>query len=111
MTLDQFLRRYATNDNEWWKLEPGEMQKMFDEAIEEIKNLQRALSLIDEARAKWVAEAERLRGERSNLYRRVELNANGETDEPVQFVGVYVTQWGRASEPTVAFVEWQEDRL
>lgn len=33
MSLDQFLKRYATNDNEWWKLGPGEMQNLFDEAI------------------------------------------------------------------------------
>ena len=35
------------------------------------------------------------------LYRRIDLPS----DEPVQFVGVYTTHWGKADEPTVAFAE------
>lgn len=35
------------------------------------------------------------------LFKMVELPS----DEPVQFVGVYVLKWGRVDEPTVAFRE------
>lgn len=46
------------------------------------------------------------------LYHRVEI-VDGESVEPVQFVGVYALNWGREQEPTVAFVEDEEatDRL
>jgi hypothetical protein len=35
------------------------------------------------------------------LFKMVQLPS----DEPVQFVGVYVLKWGRVDEPTVAFRE------
>jgi hypothetical protein len=73
----------------------------------ECEHLTTALNLIDEARANALAECERLREKMSALYRRVDL-VDGATDEPVQFVGVYVTRWGE-SEPTVAFVQWDDD--
>ena len=38
------------------------------------------------------------------LYRRVPLES-GKDSVPVQFVGVYVTQWGKVDEPTDAFIE------
>ena len=38
------------------------------------------------------------------LYRKVEMP----TDEPVQFVGVYVLSWG-ATRPTVGFIEVDEN--
>ncbi len=38
------------------------------------------------------------------LYKIVELPS----DEPIQFVGVYVLQWGKVEEPTVGFVEAEE---
>ena len=41
------------------------------------------------------------------LYTMIELPS----DEPVQFVGVYVTQWGRVVEPTVAFREATEEEI
>jgi hypothetical protein len=49
----------------------------------------------------------RLQNEMSTLYRRVDL-VDGATDEPVQFVGVYVMRWGER-EPTVAFVQWSDN--
>jgi hypothetical protein len=42
------------------------------------------------------------------LYRRVPLKP-GQNSEPVQYAGVYVTQWGRTTEPTDAFVEAYSD--
>ena len=77
-----------------------------DAAEAEVDRLRLALNLIDEARAKAVTDNARLRDEMSTLYRRVDL-VNGETNEPVQFVGVYVLRWGE-SEPTVAFVQWSD---
>lgn len=42
------------------------------------------------------------------LYRRVEIQ-DGESVEPVQFVGVYALNWGgERGPPTVAFVEDEE---
>jgi len=40
-------------------------------------------------------------------YRRIALPS----DEPVQFVGVYVMHWGRADEPSTGFVEWTEEEI
>ena len=40
----------------------------------------------------------------NTLYRRVPLET-GKDSIPVQFVGVYVTRWGKDDEPTDAFVE------
>lgn len=41
------------------------------------------------------------------LYTRVDLPS----DEPVQFVGVYVTRWRCANEPTVAFREATREEI
>lgn len=41
------------------------------------------------------------------LFRAVELPS----DEPVQYVGVYVLRWGKLSEPTVGFIPVEEDEL
>ena len=41
------------------------------------------------------------------LYKRVDLPS----DEPVVFVGVYVLRWGKADEPTVAFVEASDEDI
>ncbi len=30
--LDDFIKRYADDDNEWWRLSSGEMQNLFEEA-------------------------------------------------------------------------------
>lgn len=57
--------------------------------------------------AEYEAEIARLRELVSTLYRRVEI-IDGETAEPVQFVGCYVTRWGVAIEPTVAFVRYED---
>jgi hypothetical protein len=37
------------------------------------------------------------------LYRSVELDEDGGTETPVQYVGVYVLNWGKRAEPQVAF--------
>ena len=34
--LSDFLGRYQSDDNEWWRLEQGEAQNMFDAAVESI---------------------------------------------------------------------------
>jgi hypothetical protein len=41
------------------------------------------------------------------LYRAIELPS----DEPVQYVGCYVLNWGHAPEPTVGFVPVDEDAV
>ena len=37
--LSDFLGRYQSDDNEWWRLEQGEAQNMFDAAVESIARL------------------------------------------------------------------------
>jgi hypothetical protein len=69
-------------------------------ALEYIDGLEQQL-------AEAQAENQRLRNELSDLYVRVPLDEGGNTDTPVQFVGVYVTRWGSA-QPTDAFVEWED---
>ncbi len=39
------------------------------------------------------------------LYKKIDLPS----DEPVQYVGVYVLKWGEEEQPTVGFVEVDED--
>jgi hypothetical protein len=41
------------------------------------------------------------------LYKMIDLPS----DQPVQFVGVYVMHWGKESEPTVAFREATEEEI
>ena len=41
------------------------------------------------------------------LYRRVEITDG----QPVQFVGVYVTKWGKMDEPTDGFVEATDEEM
>jgi len=41
------------------------------------------------------------------LYQAIELPS----EEPVQFVGVYILRWGKASEPTMGFTPIDEDTL
>jgi len=41
------------------------------------------------------------------LYKVVELPS----DEPVQFVGVYVLNWGQVSEPAIGFVEASTEEI
>ena len=33
------------------------------------------------------------------------------SDEPVEYVGVYVLRWGRVSEPSVGFIEATPDEI
>lgn len=35
MPLDEFLPKYKANDNEWWYLETGDMQNLFEEAVDQ----------------------------------------------------------------------------
>lgn len=41
----------------------------------------------------------------AELYRRVNI-VNGETAEPVHFVGIHPVAWGESPQPTVGFVEY-----
>lgn len=38
-TLAEFLPRYEKDGNEWWRLESGHHQNLFEEAVEEIERL------------------------------------------------------------------------
>ena len=40
MTLDEFIKKYEINDNEFWILSSGEHQNLLDEAIEKIEKLE-----------------------------------------------------------------------
>lgn len=42
---------------------------------------------------------------KDQLFRKVDLPS----DEPVQFVGCYTLKWGKVDEPSVAFVEVDEE--
>ena len=48
LPLSEFFPKYVRDDNEWWRLGTGDMQNLFDEAVEE-RDLWRAayLSLWD----------------------------------------------------------------
>jgi hypothetical protein len=37
--LLKFLPQYKADDNEWWRLSSGDMQNLFDEAVDEIERL------------------------------------------------------------------------
>jgi len=91
------------------RLTPGGSEFAGDPARCERWVRDRLTGVIEQVQMRKAAEAEvaRLRSEMSTLYRRVDL-VNGETDEPVQFVGVYVTRWGERV-PTVAFVQWTDN--
>lgn len=41
------------------------------------------------------------------LYKAIELPS----DEPIRFAGVYVLEWGKLSQPTVGFIEVEEEVL
>lgn len=32
--MDEFLVKYRKDDNEWWRLESGDMQNLFEEAVD-----------------------------------------------------------------------------
>ena len=36
MNPKEFLAKYQENDNEWWKLSSGDMQNLFEEAVEQL---------------------------------------------------------------------------
>lgn len=49
-SLDAFLVAYAADDNEWWRLDCGDHQNLFDEAIDRL-NASTAPNLPDAVRA------------------------------------------------------------
>jgi hypothetical protein len=37
--MAEFLARYRKDDNAWWHLETGDMQNLFDEAVEVLERI------------------------------------------------------------------------
>ena len=37
--LLEFIKKYRSDDNEWWRLASGDMQNLFEEAIERLDKL------------------------------------------------------------------------
>lgn len=42
--LDEFLKRYEHDDNEWWRIPCGDHQNLFDEAVERMQAAERRLA-------------------------------------------------------------------
>ena len=61
MKLSDFLGRYQSDDNEWWRLEQGEAQNMFDAAVESIAVLGARAERAETERDAARAEVARLR--------------------------------------------------
>ena len=58
--LSEFLGRYQSDDNEWWRLEQGEAQNMFDAAVESIARLGTRAERAEAERDAALAEVARL---------------------------------------------------
>lgn len=52
-TLAEFLPRYKADDNEWWRLQCGDHQNLFDEANDERERLRHALETIAAGDLDW----------------------------------------------------------
>ena len=39
--MDEFLVKYRKDDNEWWRLDSGDMQNLFEEAVERLEAAER----------------------------------------------------------------------
>ena len=54
--MDEFLVKYRKDDNEWWRLESGDMQNLFEEAAD---RLAAAEKVIEAAKAEVLAQGYR----------------------------------------------------
>lgn len=39
MNLAEFLDRYSEDDNQWWRLDVGDMQNLFDASVQQVAEL------------------------------------------------------------------------
>ena len=39
MDLAEFLERYSKDDNQWWRLDVGDMQNLFDASVQQVAEL------------------------------------------------------------------------
>lgn len=39
MDLAEFLERYSGDDNQWWRLDVGDMQNLFDVSVQQVAEL------------------------------------------------------------------------
>lgn len=44
MPLDDFRELYKQDDNEWWRLQSGDMQNLFDAAIDRIEGVEEVVA-------------------------------------------------------------------
>ena len=65
MKLIDFLARYETDDNEWFALDHGEAQRMFDAAVESIARLGTRAERAETERDALRAEVARLQREKA----------------------------------------------
>ena len=65
MKLIDFLARYETDDNEWFALDHGEAQRLFDAAIESIARLGTRAERAETERDAALGDAAECRAERS----------------------------------------------
>ena len=65
MKLSDFLGRYQSDDNEWWRLEQGEAQNMFDAAVESVAVLGARAERAEAERDAVRAEVARLQREKA----------------------------------------------
>ena len=63
--LSDFLGRYQSDDNEWWRLDHGEAQNMFDAAVESVAVLGARAERAEAERDAVRAEVARLQREKA----------------------------------------------
>lgn len=51
-TLAEFLPRYEKDDNEWWRLQSGDHQNLFEEAVDKWLTLRNLVQLYIDAHGK-----------------------------------------------------------
>ena len=75
--LSDFLGRYQSDDNEWWRLEQGEAQNMFDAAVESIARLGTRAERAEAERDAARAEVARLQEAARALYETFYVDDDG----------------------------------
>jgi len=74
--LEDFLKQYREDDNEWWRLSEGEMQRLFDEAVEELTAAQKEIETLKKQLSLTEQDAKALLDD--NIHRQaLELDAVG----------------------------------
>lgn len=49
MPLDEFRKRFEEDDNEWWRLQPGDMLNLFDAAVDRIEAVEEIVKEMKES--------------------------------------------------------------